>query len=74
MSIHNISDDIRNSDIEDCINEYVRLIEHRTILRERWFEGLTLDQLAEKHNLSVTVIKRIIYDTGDKILLKAAQK
>ena len=73
MSMHDISDDIKNSDIEKCIDEYVRLIEHRAILRERWFEGASLEELAERHNKSLTVIKRIIYSTGDKILLKASK-
>ena len=68
-----INDDIKNSDIEHCINEYVRLIEHRDILRERWFDGLTLDELSQRHNMSLTMIKRIVYQTGDKVLLKAAK-
>jgi hypothetical protein len=42
-------------------------------LRERWFEGKTLDQLAEAHHLSITIIKRIVYNTGDKIILKASK-
>ena len=73
MSMHDINENIKNSDIEKCIDEYVRLIEHREILRERWFEGASLEELAEKHNKSLTVIKRIIYGTGDKILLKASE-
>lgn len=73
MTIHDIDDNIKNSDIEHCIDEYVRLVEHRTILRERWFQGKTLDQLAADHNLSLTIIKRIVYNTGDKVLLKAAK-
>lgn len=73
MSMHDINDDIKNSDIERCIDEYVRLIEHREILRERWFQGKSLEELAESHNKSLTVIKRIIYGTGDKVLLKAAK-
>lgn len=69
-----IDENIRNSDIEYCINEYVRLVEHRDILREKWFKGFTLDQLAAKYNRSLTSIKKIVYGTGDKILLKAAEK
>ena len=73
MTIHTIGDDIKNSDIEHCIDEYVRLEEHRAILRERWFKGKTLDQLAADHHLSTTIIKRIVYNTGDQILLKASK-
>jgi len=73
MIVHTIGDDIKNSDIEYCIDEFVRLKEHRDILRERWFEGKTLDQLAEAHHLSITIIKRIVYNTGDKIILKTSK-
>lgn len=73
MTIHSISDDIKNSNIEYCIDEYVRLVEHRQILRERWFEGKSIEQLAEIHNVSDTYIKKIIYGTGDKILLRASE-
>ena len=68
-----IGDNIHNSDIEYCINEYVRLVEHREILREKWFGGLTLDQLSEKYNKSLTAIKTIVNGTGDKILSRAAE-
>ena len=70
---HEISENTRNSAIEYCIDEYVRLKEHREILRERWFEGMTISQLAEKHHKADTSIKDIIYGIGDKILLKASK-
>ncbi len=68
-----IDDGILNSNIEYCINEYVRLYEHRDILREKWFQGLTYEQIAEKHKLSVTRVKDIIYKQGDKILIRASE-
>ena len=68
-----IDEETLNSNIEYCIDEYVRLIEHRQILREKWFEGLTLEQIAEKHNVSLTIVKRVIYDKGDKILVRASK-
>ena len=68
-----IPENIPNSKIEYCIDEYVRQIEHRDILREKWFRGYTLEQLAAKYNKSLTAIKNIVYGTGDKILLKAAE-
>lgn len=68
-----INDNILNSNIEYCIDEYVRIIEHRDILREKWFEGYTLDQLAGKYHKSLTAIKTIVNGTGDKILSKAAK-
>lgn len=71
MTIHNLSEEVKNSDIEYCINEYVRQIEYRDILKEHWFKGATLQGLALKYNRSLTSIKHIIYDIGDKILIKA---
>lgn len=73
MTIHTIQEDVKNSDIEYCIKEYVRPIEHREILREYWFGGKTLEEIAEDHHKSLTSIKKIIYKTGDRILLKASE-
>ena len=73
MTIKNISPDVKNSNIEYCIYEYVRKEEDRDILRDHWFKGATIGELAEKYHKSDTVIKRILYKTGDKILLKAAK-
>lgn len=68
-----ISEDILNSNIEYCIDEYVRLYEHRNILREKWFEGKTIEEIATAHKLSETRIKDILYRQGDKVLLKASK-
>lgn len=68
-----IPEDVLNSHIEYCINEYVRLYEHREMLKEKWFLGKTLEQIAEEHNLSVTQVKNIIYTQGDKILIRASK-
>lgn len=73
MTIHTLPEDIRNSVIQYCIDEYVRKKEHREILQKHWFEGATIGSLAEEYHLSDTAIKKIIYKTGDKILLKAAK-
>ena len=64
-----IDDNISNSEIEHCIDEYVRLIEHRQMLREKWFEGKTFEQIAEDHKMSVARVKEIIYKQGDRVLL-----
>lgn len=68
---HEISENTRNSAINYCIDEYVCLTEHRDILRDRWFEGKTIAELAEKYHKAETSIKDIIYGIGDKILLRA---
>lgn len=71
---HAIDDELRNSDIEYCIEEYVRRKEHRAILKEKWFEGLTFEEIASRHHLSVTVVKEIVYGIGDTVLLKASKE
>lgn len=68
---HDIPEGTLNSRLEYCIDEYVRKYAHREILREKWFEDYTLEEIAEKHKMSVTNVKRIIYTEGDKIIVKA---
>ena len=72
MSGHSIPDELRNSIIEYCIDEYVRNETHREILRDKWFTGMSIEAIAEKHALSATAVKNIVYGKGDDILLKAA--
>lgn len=69
---HSIPEDVLNSNIEYCINEYVRFTKHRDMLRDKWFAGLTLEQIAEKYDISTTATKDVIYGIGDKILIRAA--
>lgn len=70
---HKIPENVTNSNLNFCINEYVRLEKHRDILRDKWFMGLTLEQIAEKYEISDTQTKNIIYGIGDRVLLKAAK-
>lgn len=70
---HKIPENVTNSTLNFCINEYVRLEKHRDMLRDKWFMGLTLEQLAEKYEISDTQTKNIIYGIGDRVLLKAAK-
>ena len=72
MKTHDIPPETLNENIEFCINQYVRLIEHREILREKWFVGLSIGEIAARHHLSETAVKNVIYDTGDQILLRAS--
>lgn len=70
---HKIPPTTKVSNINYCIDEYVPLIEHRQILREHWFHGYSIMRLASEHLLSETTIKNILYETGDRILLMAAE-
>ena len=69
---HDIPEETLNSNLKYCIREYVRQKEHRKMLREKWFDGMTLEQISAKHNICLTRTKEIIYGEGDKILLKAS--
>lgn len=51
----------RNSMIEHIISEYIHSDRDAAIMRDRLIHGLTYDNLADKHYLSVSTIKRIIY-------------
>lgn len=73
MTINTLPDDVKNSDIEYCINEYVRQVEYREILRKHWFGRSTISDLAEEHHMSDTAVKKVIYSIGDKILIKATR-
>ena len=70
---HKIPENVTNSTLNFCINEYVRLEKHRDMLRDKWFMGLTLEQIAEKYEISDTQTKNIIYGVGDRVLLKASK-
>lgn len=70
---HKIPENVTNSTLNFCINEYVRLKKHRDMLRDKWFMGLTLEQIAEKYEISDTQTKNIIYGVGDRVLLKASK-
>lgn len=69
--MHEIPENALNSNIEYCIDEYVRNEAHREMLRDKWFRGKSLEQIAEKYQISVTTVKKVIYDTGDKIIIRA---
>ena len=73
LTIKDIPTYTLNSEIERCIDEYVRLIRDRSILRESWFEGLSYERIAEKHELSVKSVQNIIYKQGDTVLIKATE-
>lgn len=69
---HSIPKEALNTSIERLIREYVRLERDRDILYDHWFRGQSFQALAERHDLSVTAIKKIVYNIGDPILLMAA--
>lgn len=70
MTSHDIPENAKNSDIVYLIDEYVRSERDRNILKDHWFHDLSFYDLAEKYDISLTTVKKVIYGPGDKILLK----
>ena len=62
---------IPNSKIVEATCEYVKGAQNREIILDRYIELLTFEQLAEKYDLSVSTVKRIVYKYGDKVLIEA---
>lgn len=57
--------DYTNSQIVDLIADRIHKARDRQILFDRYVHGLTFEQLAEKHDLSVRQIKNIVYKGTD---------
>lgn len=49
-----------NSQIREIIGEYIHDQRHRSVMLDRMVNNLTLEKLAEVHELSVSQVKRII--------------
>lgn len=62
-------EDVSNSKIESCINEWIKSQRDRAILKDRLINGICFEPLAEKYELSVRQTKNIVYK-GESILLK----
>ena len=62
---------IPNSSIIEAACEYVKGTQNREIILDRYIELLTFEKLAEKYDLSVSTVKRIVYKYGDKVLIEA---
>ena len=60
--------DYTNSQISSLIDEHIHHGLHRKMLKDRLIDGMTYEQIAEKHDMSVRQIKNIIYKSTDKIL------
>jgi predicted DNA-binding protein YlxM (UPF0122 family) len=63
-------DDIPNSTLINAIDEWAKSERNRKILKRRYIDGLTFDELSEEFNLSPQAVKKIVYKEGDRILLK----
>lgn len=72
MTNHGIPDEVRNSTLEYCFDEYIRNESHRSMLRDKWFLGMSIESIAEKYGISTTAVKSVVYDKGDRILILAS--
>ena len=71
--IHSLVD-LSRSDIERLMNEYCFCCRQREILKSRWLDGLTFDEIAEKHEISVRQAKNIIRQNREKVLSHIGEK
>jgi len=54
-----------NSRIVAVIDEYVHNERNRAILKDRFVNGLTFEQIAEKHDISTRQAQNIVYRSQD---------
>ena len=54
-------DHIKNSDISNMIDEWIKSERDRKILKRRLIDGICFEPLADEFQLSVSQTKRIIY-------------
>ena len=66
--IHSIID-LSRSEIEMLIKEYCFCCREREILYSRWLDGLTFDEIAQKHEISERHAKTIVRKNREKVLL-----
>ena len=52
--------DYTNSQISSVIDEHIHHALHRQMLKDRLIDGMTYEQIAEKHDMSVRQTKNII--------------
>ena len=59
-----------NSQIRELIAEYIHSERNRKILERRLIDGVTFEQLAEEFDMSVSQVKRIIWNGSDTVFRK----
>lgn len=59
---------ISRSEMEHLIDEWCLSERYRKILKLRFLDGLTHEQIAERVDMSDRQVKRIVYKYGDAVL------
>lgn len=65
--IHNIID-LSRSEVERLITEYCFVAKEREVLYSRWLDGLTFEEISEKHNISERQAKTIVRKNRERVL------
>ena len=60
--------DAPRSEIEKIIDEHIFNEKYRDIIKLKFLDGMTYEQVAEQVGMSDRQVKRIIYKYGDKVL------
>lgn len=60
-------ENVKNSQIEEAIDEYIHSERDRKILKRRLIDGICYEPLAEEFDMSVRQIKNIVYKTEQKL-------
>lgn len=63
-------DHIPNSLLAEQIDEWEKSERNRALLKRRYIDGLTFEELSDEFHLSTQAVKNIVYNRGDKILLR----
>lgn len=60
--------DYTNSQISSLIDEHIHHALHRQMLKDRLIDGMTYEQIAEKHDITDRQTKNIIYKSMDRLI------
>ena len=60
--------DYTNSQISSVIDEHIHHALHRQMLKDRLIDGMTYEQIAEKHDITDRQTKNIIYKSMDRLI------
>ena len=60
--------DYTNSQISSEIDEHIHHAIHRQMLKDRLIDGMTYEQIAEKHDITDRQAKNIIYKSMDRLI------
>jgi DNA-directed RNA polymerase specialized sigma24 family protein len=61
---------VPNDEIERAIDLWIKGERDRAILKRRFIDELTHDELAKEFHMSVENVKRVLYTKGDFVLCK----